>query len=232
MGKQCTVVMPDNSARVKVDAVRAFGATVDLITTRTVSREARVAALAAQDPAAYVASAYDDPFVIQGNASLGRELAARLDDAIDAIIVPLGGGGLASGLVMGLRDAGRSIPIVVAEPLLGNDFAQSLRMGRIVVNAEEPQTIADGARTVSVGTHNWAILKDGVSGVIEVPEEAIARGVRDYFALANLKVEPTGALGLGAVLVEPTRFAGQRVCVVVSGGNVDPAVYLRVLGEQ
>jgi threonine dehydratase len=229
--KRCTVVMPDNSAAVKIDAVRAYGATVDLIETTKITREDRVAELAALDPEAYVASPYDDPLVIAGNASLGRELTTldRDDGPFDCIVVPVGGGGLASGVIVGLREASCMTPVIAAEPLLGNDFAESLRMGHIVENAQEPQTIADGARTRSVGVHNWRVLQTGVAGAIEVPEEHIEAGVGMYFRLANLKVEPTGALTLGALLARPERFAGQRVCIVVSGGNVDPEVYTKLL---
>ena len=90
-------------------------------------------------------------------------------------------------------------------------------------------TIADGARTPSLGHHNWPILKRGLAGVIEVPEQAIRDGVRLLFELANLKVEPTGALSVAAILTEKERFRGKPVVAIVSGGNVDPAVYRDLL---
>jgi threonine dehydratase len=229
-GKRCLVVMPETSARVKVDAVRAYGATTDLIDTRAITREARVAELAAAHPEAYVASAYDDPLVIEGNASLGRELA-RSGLGFDAVVVPVGGGGLSAGVLVGLRAAGSTAEVFGAEPAIANDVARSLREGRIIANQQEPPTIADGARTRSVGRHPWAILRDGLAGMIEVPEQEIAEGVRTLFALANLKAEPTGALTTGALLAAPARFADRHVCLVVSGGNVDPAVYARIMSE-
>jgi threonine dehydratase len=225
-GKACTVVMPHNSAVVKVEAVRSYGATVDLVDTTRVSRAERITQLSAQYPDAYVASPYDDPFVIEGNASLGAELAAL---NADVILAPIGGGGLTSGLITGLRRAGAGTPVLAAEPAVANDAARSLRAGTVVKNEQEPQTIADGARTVSVGQRNWAILKEGLGGVIEVPEELIAEGLRLAFVFANLKVEPTGALAIGAILTEPERFRGKRVCCVVSGGNVDEGVYAALL---
>jgi threonine dehydratase len=228
LGKSCTIVMPATSAQVKIDAVREFGGTVDLIDVREVSRAARVAALAGENPDAYVASAYDDPLVIEGNASLGAELATILGN-FDYIVAPVGGGGLTAGLIKGLRDAGSATRVVGAEPLMANDAARSLRVGHIVTNDAEPQTIADGARTVSVGQHNWAILEDGLAHVVEVPEETIRDGVRLLYGLANLKAEPTGALAIGALITEPDRFRNQRVCCVISGGNVDAAVYRQVL---
>jgi threonine dehydratase len=128
-----------------------------------------------------------------------------------------------------VRRAGRAIGVIGAEPLLANDAARSLRAGHIVVNEAEPQTIADGARTVSVGQHNWALIKDGLSKIVEVPEENIIEAVRLLFLLANLKAEPTGALAVGALLTEPEYFEGRSVCCVVSGGNVDPEVYRGIL---
>jgi len=223
-GKRCTIVMPANSARVKVDAVLSYGGRVDLVDTTKVKRSARVAQLAAEHPEAYIASAYDDPYVIAGNATLGDELAA-LETPPDAVVVPVGGGGLSSGLVQAAQRATRRMSVIGAEPLMANDAARSLRAGHIVVNEVEPQTIADGTRTLSVGQHNWAILRDGIETIVEVPEDAIREGVRLLFSLANLKAEPTGALGVGALLTAPDLFADRRVCCVVTGGNVDPAVY-------
>src|ERR1051326_3000140 len=131
LGKSCTIVMPDTSAQVKIDAVREFGGTVDLIDVREISRAARVAELAKENPDAYVASAYDDPLVIEGNASLGAELAALSRD-FDYIIAPIGGGGLTSGLIKGLAEAGSPAQVIAAEPLVANDAARSLRAGHIV----------------------------------------------------------------------------------------------------
>jgi threonine dehydratase len=221
--------MPETSARVKIDAVRSFGATVDLVDVRKVGRSERVAQLAAEMPDAYYASAYDDQLVIEGNATLGNELAGR---EFDLIIVPIGGGGLISGVVTGLKMAGSRTEVIGAEPLLGNDAARSLKAGEIIRNESEPITIADGARTISVGNLNWPIIKENVSEIVEVSEEKIAEAVRLYFGLANLKCEPTGALSLGAILEQKEKFAGKKICLVVSGGNVDAEVYAGILRED
>ncbi len=230
LGKSCVIVMPQTSAQVKIDAVREYGGTVDLIDVRVKGRAERVAELAVEHPEAYIASAYDDPLVIDGNASLGAEIAA-MNRHFDFIIAPIGGGGLTSGIFQGLRQAGSKTPVIAAEPLLGNDAARSLRAGHIIANEHEPQTIADGARTVSVGLHNWKILQTGLAGIVEVPEENIKEGVRLLYAYANLKSEPTGALSIGALLTEPERFTNRQVCCVISGGNVDMEVYGRILAD-
>lgn len=225
-GKKCTVVMPETSARIKVDAVRSYGATADLIDTNVIGRNERVEELAAQMPDAYKASAYDDEYVIAGNSTLGEELAGK---QFDAIVSPVGGGGLISGIVMGLRRQHDYSTVIGAEPLLANDAARSLKAGRLIPNEMEPTTIADGARTISLGNLNWPIIQANVPEIIEVSDENIAAALRMYFELANLKCEPTGALTLGAVLQNPEGFRDRRICLVVSGGNVDPDVYRDLL---
>ena len=228
--KSCIIVMPSTSAKVKVDAVREFGGQVEFVDVREKSRAERVNELARKHPEAYIASAYDDPLVIEGNSSLGRELRA-LGQHLDNVVVPVGGGGLISGVVTGMQQPNGTC-IFGAEPLMANDAAASLRSGKIVRNETEPQTIADGARTVSLGTHNWEIVRKSVKTIVEVPEEKIVEAVRLLFELANLKVEPTGALSVAAVMTLPVLFRGRTVCCVASGGNVDPAVYANILGGQ
>jgi threonine dehydratase len=227
--KRCTVVMPSTAPQIKVDAVREYGAEVDLVDVTKLGRLERLAELALQFPEAYVASPYDDPLVIEGNASLASELFA-LDLDLDCIIAPIGGGGLTSGLVTAVERSGKKgIQILAAEPTLANDAAESFRAGHVVALPDESATIADGAKVLRLGDRNWEILSHGLAGVVEVSEQQIMEGVRLLFALANLKAEPTGALALGAVLAQPNRFKGKRVCCVISGGNADPALYARLI---
>ncbi len=226
LGKKAVIVMPATSAKVKIDAVRGYGATVDLVDTEKIGRNERVAQLAAEMPEAYFASAYDDDFVIEGNSSLGDEIAP-LD--LDVVVSPVGGGGLISGISKGLCRNGSRTKLIGAEPQTANDAARSLRAGELIVNEREPMTIADGARTISLGKRNWEIIRSGVSDILEVPDERTSEAVRLYFDLANLKSEPTGALSLGAVIEHRRNFEGKRVGLVVSGGNVDRAVYREML---
>ncbi len=226
LDKKCHVVMPETSARVKVEAVRNYGAVVDLIDTKKIGREERVLQLLGEFPDAYKASAYDDLFVIDGNSTIGDELSAM---DFDEIIVPVGGGGLISGVSKGLCRNASNAKLVGAEPLLANDAAKSLKAREIVKNEFEPNTLADGARTLSLGKHNWEIIKTGVSEILEVSEEKIKESVRLYFALANLKVEPTAALSLGAILENAEKFKNKKICAIVSGGNVDAEIYRQIL---
>jgi len=230
LGKQCTVVMPKRSAQVKIEAVRHYGGAVDLIDVDEVSREDRVDQLSGENPEAYVASAYDDPLVIEGNASLGEELA-QIATQFDCVLAPVGGGGLTSGIIRGFERSHKQMEVIGVEPTVANDAARSLKEGRIVRNEREPVTLADGVRTLSVGVHNWAVLKDGLSEIVEVEEGAIAEGVRLLFGLANLKAEPTGALSIAAILTKPDLFRGRDVCCVISGANVDPKVYAEIIAS-
>ncbi|HET8843914.1 MAG TPA: threonine/serine dehydratase, partial [Ktedonobacteraceae bacterium] len=227
--KTCTIVMPATSARVKIAAVQRYGGKTDLIDTRLVSRAERVRQLLAEQDGAFQAHAYDDYRVVAGNSTLGHEILQAGD--FDSMVVPVGGGGLCAGQIIARDRLNARTEIVGAEPLPGNDAARSLRAGRLLPNEEEPATVADGARTLSLGNLNWEILSQGVADILEVPDTVTLNALRAYFAL-NLKVEPTGALALGAVLAHPERFAGKQVCCVVSGGNVDPRIYAQALQEE
>ena len=227
LGKRCIVIMPDTSAQVKIGAAQSYGGIVDLIDVRKVSRIERMRQLLDEHPGAFAAPAFDDYRVVAGNSTLGKEILNAA--GFDIIVVPVGGGGLSSGLVVARDHVRANTKIIGAEPQLGNDAARSLRSGQLLSNEQEPATVADGARTLSLGHLNWAILKKGLAGIIEVPDAQTLDALRRFFLYVNLKVEPTGALALGAILTQPELFFGKRVCCVVSGGNVDPAVYAQAL---
>lgn len=228
-GKRAIIVMPSASAAVKIDGVRGYGGEVELVDTNRISRAERVRQLAAENPDAYIASAYDDPLVIRGNSSLGREIA-QSEFAFDTVIAPVGGGGLSAGIITGLRESGSAARVIGAEPEMADDAFRSLEAGEIIANDAEPPTIADGARTLSVGKSNWPILRDGLARIIKVPETTIAKAVRSLYD-CHIKAEPTGALALGAVLCEPHSFAGKRVCAIMSGANADPGAHARLIAS-
>lgn len=229
LGKRCTVVMPDTSSKVKIEAVRRNGAQVELVDTTKVSRMERVRQLMAERSDTFYAPAFDEVRVVAGNSSLGREIFDSATD-LDAVIVPVGGGGLISGIITARDALGSKTPIFGTEPAIANDAARSFRAGSVVANELEPQTIADGARTLSLGEVTWPIVRGGVEDIIEVPEAAIAEGMRQLFRLANVKAEPTGALSVGAL--SERGFGGKRVCCVISGGNVDEELYAAVLRRE
>ncbi len=227
LGKQCTVVMPDTSAKVKIAAVQGYGGLTDLVDVRKTGRDERVRQLLEEQPGAFRAQAYDDYRVVAGNSTLTKEILGAGE--FDMIVVPVGGGGLVSGQIIARDHLGARTAILGAEPQPGNDAARSLHSGTLLYNEHEPATIADGARTLGLGHLNWEIIRQGIEDILEVQDDVTLEALRTYFSALNLKVEPTGALSLGAVLAFPERFRGKRVCCIVSGGNVDPAVYAQAL---
>jgi len=229
LGKTCTVVMPGTSAQVKIAAVQSHGGIVELVDVRKISRNERVQQLLVEQPGSFYAQAYDDYRVVVGNSTLSKEILSASE--FDVLIVPVGGGGLCSGQIIARDHLHARTEIIGAEPLPGNDASRSLRSGQRISNEYEPDTIADGARTLSLGVLNWEIIQQGIADIIEVPDALTFEALRRYFLYSNLKVEPTGALSLGALLTQPERFQDKRVCCIVSGGNVDPGVYARALVE-
>jgi len=228
-GKDCTVIMPDTSTRAKVEAVKGFGADARLVDVAQKSRGEWLLDVAIElGHGVETISPYDDERVIEGNSSLADELVAFKDE-FDTVVVPIGGGGLSAGLIQGFRRNDVHVEVFGAEPLLGNDAARSLEQGEIVANEREPATIADGARTLSVGKHNWPILQSGLAEIIEVKEDDIVAALKLLFLQANLKAEPTGALSLAAVMANKERFARKRPLIIVSGGNVDPEQFAKLI---
>lgn len=224
-GKRCTILMPETSARVKIDAVKSYEATVKLVDAESRSRTEHLEEFVAGLTESHeVVSPYNDDRIIEGNSSLVDDLAERASE-FDAVLVPIGGGGLASGVVQGLKRNQIEADVFGVEPRMANDAARSLRSGNLEKNEVEPMTIADGVRTLSLGDKNWAVLKDGLADVLEVEEEEIKEAVKIYFDLANLKAEPSGALSLAALIKHKKLFQERKPLLIVSGGNVDPAVY-------
>ena len=166
---RCTIVVPETSSRVKIAAVQSYGAQVELVDVRRISCAQRVREISVTLPNDYVASAYDCDHAIAGNDSLGRELA-EISPPFDVIIAPVGGGELSAGIITGLCSKGIHTSVWGADPAIANDSSRSLRSEALIANDVEPNTLADGARTVSLGTRNFDILVREMKGIIEIPE--------------------------------------------------------------
>ena len=239
LGKRCTIVMPSTAAQIKIEGIKKYGGQIEFVDTAKKGRAERLAELAKENPDAYITNAYDNELIIDGNLSLGQEIA-QYDEPFHYVISPIGGGGLISGIMLGTnkqdiahasKQASHTLsqaahPTVIgAEPALANDAARSLCSGKLIANEIEPQTIADGARTISLGNLNWEIIKSSLKQIIEVPEEKIKEAVKLIYEHTGIKAEPTGALSLGAILVAPSQFKEKNVCCIISGGNVDEEVF-------
>ena len=210
------IVMPRGVARVKRAAVAAYGATIVDCEPTLVAREAAAAALVAASGATLV-HPYDEPLVIAGQGTLALELAAATA-APDAVLVPVGGGGLLSGVALACRTLWPQVRVVGVEPLGADDAQRSLRSG--VLQAQpDPRTIADGLRG-ALSARTLRLITAHASDIVTVGEDSIVAAMRLVHELHGLVVEPSAAVPLAALL--EGKVAGRRMVVVLSGGNVDP----------
>ncbi len=162
---------------------------------------------------------YNHRDVISGQGTVGLELFEQIE-ALDTVLIPIGGGGLCSGVAIALRSLNPSIRIFGVEPSGADDAFQSRRLGRLVPQ-DNPQTIADGLRT-SMGSLTWPVVRDQLDGVLTVSESGIIDAMKLMWSRMKTVVEPSGAVPLAAVMEHGTHFeADQRVGLVVTGGNVD-----------
>jgi threonine dehydratase len=211
------VVMPENSAEIKKAAVQGLGATVRFCAPTLVARDTTCAAVQAETGALLV-HPYDDWRVIAGQGTAALELLEEIPD-LDAVITPVGGGGLLSGTAIASRGIKPSIHVYGAEPAGADDAWRSLQSGRIVPQTD-PRTIADGLRS-SLGVKTFAVLSTLVDAIGTTSEEAIAQAMRLTWDKLKLIIEPSSAVPLAALLERKLPVAGLRVGIVISGGNVD-----------
>jgi threonine dehydratase len=211
------VVMPENSAEIKKAAVQGLGATVRFCAPTLEARDTTCAAVQAETGAVLV-HPYDDWRVIAGQGTAALELLEEIPD-LDAIITPVGGGGLLSGTAIASRGIKPSIRVYGAEPAGADDAWRSLQSGRIVPQTD-PRTIADGLRS-SLGVKTFAVLSTLVDAIGTTSEEAIVRAMRLTWDKLKLVIEPSAAVPLAALIERKLPVAGLRVGIVVSGGNVD-----------
>ncbi len=216
LGIRATIVMPENSVASKVEATKAYGAEVVQAGVTAATRD-DVAREIAEKSGAAVIPPFDDERVIAGAGTVGLEIIEEWPD-VTTIVVPLGGGGLLSGVAIAAT-SGRDVDVYGVEPAAGNDGEQSFRSGAIVT-IDPPNTIADGARTLAIGKRNFAIIRALVRDVVSVGDGPLLDTVKFAMYRTKLVIEPTGALGLAALLEKKIKPRGP-VAVIVSGGNLD-----------
>ncbi len=213
------VVMPRNASPVKRRAVEGYGGQVIECEPTLAAREATATAVLAETGGTLVPP-YNDPDVLAGQGTVALELLEQVPD-LDALVAPVGGGGLVGGLCVAAKELQPSLRIFAAEPLGADDAARSKAMGMLIPQTA-PRTIADGLLT-SLGSLTWPILRDHVERVITVQEDEIIRAMRLAWERAKLLIEPSAAVAVAAVLSTEFRALTQvsRVGVVLSGGNVN-----------
>lgn len=214
----CTVVVPRNAPAVKRAAVAAYGADVVLCEPSLEARERTLAEAVAESGQAVV-HPYDDASVIAGQGTAALELVEDVPE-LDVVLVPIGGGGLASGTALAVRGTSPGTRVVAVEPLGADDAYRSFYSGERLPSVA-PDTIADGLLT-SLGVRNFELVRRHVDDIVRVSEEAIVRAMRLVWERMKIVVEPSGAVPLAALLDGAVEgLAGQRIGVVLSGGNVD-----------
>lgn len=213
------IVMPHNASAVKRRATEGYGGRIVPCEPTQAAREAAAAAIVAETGGTLIAP-FDHPDVIAGQGTAALELFDQVAE-LDALITPVGGGGLTSGTCLAAQGAAPRVRVFAAEPKGADDAARSKAAGERVPQTD-PRTVADGLRT-SLGDLTWPIVRDGVERVITVTEEEIIAAMRLLWERAKLMVEPSSAVALAAVLTDEFRAIPGlgRVGIVLSGGNVD-----------
>lgn len=226
LGVRAAIVMPADAPRAKMEATRGYGAE---IVTYDRLREDRVAIASglARERGATLIPPFDDPAIVAGQGTAGDELCAEVPE-LQILLVPLGGGGLLAGSALAATAREPRIAIWGVEPAAGDDWVQSLSRGERVT-IPVPETIADGAQTTAPGAITFPIVRDLARGALTVTDDELRAAMAFAFERLKLVIEPTGALGLAALLFGRVEARGKRVGVIVSGGNVDAAAYARAL---
>ena len=228
LGMPATIVMPADAPAVKIEATRGYGAEVVLYDRYTDDREQIGRDLAAKHGFTLIPP-YDHPDVIAGQGTAAKELFEEVGE-LDALFVPLGGGGLLSGSSLSARALSPRCKLYGVEPEAGNDGQQSFRSGEIV-HIDTPHTIADGAQTQHLGQLTFPIIRREVTDVLTASDAALVECRSFLAARLKMVVEPTGGLGLAAALDMKDQLRGQRVGVVLSGGNIDIARFCSLLAR-
>jgi threonine dehydratase len=230
LGIPAIIVMPSDAPALKIEGTRAAGADIVFYDRRTESREDIAASIASRTGAIVVPS-FDDPAIIIGQGTVGIEIAEQLVEAgappVRRVVTPCGGGGLAAGLALALPDAS----ITIVEPEGWDDMARSLGSGRIVpVDPDAPPTLCDALQTPRVSPLTFDILKARNADSAAVADADVEEAIRWAHREQGMTVEPGGAAALAAVLAGKVK-AKDDLVVIISGGNIDPALHARIVGK-
>jgi threonine dehydratase len=225
LGIRAIIVMPSDAPQVKIDGTRGEGAEIIFYDRRNESRE-EIADKISSDTGATVVPSFDDPAIVAGQGTVGLEIVDQLGRSPRRIAVPCGGGGLASGIALAVPEA----EMIIVEPAGWDDMARSLELAQIVpVAADAPATFCDALQTPRVSPITFRILQERGATALSVTDAEAADAVRFAWERHGLMVEPGGAVALAALLAGKVAPLEDTV-VVLSGGNVDPALHARIVG--
>jgi threonine dehydratase len=221
-----TIIMPEDAPASKVAATKGYGAEVIFYDRYTQDRAA-IGKKLAEERGITLIPPYDHPHVMAGQGTAAKELFEEAG-ALDVLLVPLGGGGLLSGSAVAAKALSPDCAVFGVEPEAGNDGQRSFRSGTIV-RIDTPRTIADGAQTQFLGEHTFPVIREHVEDILTATDPELIQTMRFFAERMKMVVEPTGCLGAAAALTKKGRFAGKRVGVILSGGNVDIPKYAEFL---
>mgnify|MGYP001217220715 CR=1 FL=1 len=216
-GIPCTVVMPRTAPQAKKDAVRGYGGRVVECEPSTSSREAVFAEVVAETGAEFV-HPYNDHRVIAGQGTCSKELIEQVGN-LQAVVAPIGGGGMVSGTCLTLSNLAPGVKVYAAEPEQADDAARSFRAGHIIAD-DAPETVADGLK-VPLKELTWHFVKTHVTDILTATEDEIIEAMKLIWKRLKIVMEPSSAVPLATILKNPQVFAGTRVGVIITGGNVD-----------
>ncbi|TDC89085.1 threo-3-hydroxy-L-aspartate ammonia-lyase [Saccharopolyspora aridisoli] len=228
LGVPATIVMPHDAPASKVSATSGYGGKIVRYDRYSEDREEIGHALAREEGLTLIPP-YDHPDVIAGQGTAAKELFEDVGE-LDALFVPLGGGGLLSGTAVATRASSPGCLLNGVEPEAGDDGLRSLRCGEIV-HIDTPRTIADGAQTQHLGTHTFEIIRRDVDDIRTASDAQLVEAMRLFATYLKIVVEPTGCLGFAAARAAAPDFQGKRIGVIISGGNVDLERYASLLGS-
>jgi threonine dehydratase len=231
LGMPAMIVMPSDAPAIKVAATRGYGAEIRLFDRINESREA-IADELAQSRGAVVVPAFDDPHIAAGQGVAGLEMMAQakaVGATFDTVVSPVGGGGLLSGVSLVVKELSPTTEIWGAEPSAYNDLAQSLASGERVTIKPQVRTLCDALESPSTGDITWPILKANLTGAVGLTDPEVAEAMRYAFQTLKLVIEPGGSVGLAALLTGKVDAKGKTTGVIVSGGNVDPELFAKIL---
>jgi threonine dehydratase len=224
LGIPATIVMPSDAPAVKIEGTRAEGAVIVFYDRATESREAIASRISAETGATVVPS-FDDPMIVAGQGTVGLEILEQMETPPSRIIVPCGGGGLASGIALACPDA----EIVIVEPEGWDDMRRSLALGTIVpVEPGAPPTLCDALQTPRVSPITFGILKSRGAKALAISDAEARAAIRFAWERHQLTVEPGGAAALAALLAGKTD-GGEGTIAILSGGNIDPALHAPIV---
>jgi threonine dehydratase len=228
LGMPAAIVMPHDAPAAKVAATRGYGGEVIVYDRYKEDREA-IGRRLAEERGMTLIPPYDHADVIAGQGTAAKELFEEVG-ALDALFVCLGGGGLTSGSCLAAKALSPECRVYGVEPEAGNDAQQSLRSGRIV-HIDTPQTIADGAQTQHLGNLTFEIIRRDITDILTASDAELIEGMRFFAERMKMVVEPTGCLGWAGARKVRTDLVGQRVGVLISGGNVDLGRFCALVGS-